>query len=110
MIILRSVNIPEGSPMKQHIILFKDNSWKLTIDLSEYIITYPLPKIRKIVSLIPEAESDRHVLDGFSILFECLDYLSNLTYNDDKQQKKFIKKLQSVNDYAMGLQSLYKGG
>lgn len=72
MIILRNINIPEGSPMKQYIILFKDNCWKLTIDLSEYIITYPLPKIRKVVSLIPEAESDRHVLDGFSILLSAL--------------------------------------
>lgn len=110
MIILRSINIPEGSHFKQHIILFKDNSWKLTIDLSEYIIEYPLPKIRKIISLIPEAENDRYVLDGFSILFECLDYLSTLTYNGGIQQKNYIKKLQSINNYAMRLQSLYRGG
>lgn len=101
---------PCGDFLKEYNIKFASDSWSAHINLTEFILNWPRPKIAKVIQWITEGDSDREVTAGFSILFECLDYLSKLTYNDDKRHKRFIKKLQALNDYAMRLQSLYRGG
>lgn len=98
---------PCGDFLKEYNIKFASDSWSAHINLTEFILNWPRPKIAKVIKWITEGDSDREVTAGFSILFECLDYLSKLTYNDDKRHKRFIKKLQALNDYAMSLQSTY---
>lgn len=98
---------PCGDFLKEYNIKFASDSWSAHINLTEFILNWPRPKIAKVIKWITDGDSDRDVTSGFSILFECLDYLSKLTYNDDKRHKRFIKKLQALNDYAMFLQSIY---
>lgn len=98
---------PCGDFLKEYNIKFASDSWSAHINLTKFILNWPRPKIAKVIKWITEGDSDREVTAGFSILFECLDYLSKLTYNDDKRHKRFIKKLQALNDYAMSLQSTY---
>lgn len=98
---------PCGDFLKEYNIKFASDSWSAHINLTESILNWPRPKIAKVIKWITEGDSNREVTAGFSILFECLDYLSKLTYNDDKRHKRFIKKLQALNDYAMSLQSTY---
>lgn len=98
---------PCGDFLKEYNIKFASDSWSAHINLTEFILNWPRPKIAKVIKWITEGDSDREVTAGFSILFECLDYLSKLNYNDDKKHKRIIKKLQALNDYAMSLQSTY---
>ena len=88
-------------------IKFVSDCWRASINLTYFIVEYPLAKIKKVVAWIPEADRSEDVIKGYSQFFECLDYLSK-TCNNEK--KSLLKKLQKLNDYAMGLQSLYKGG
>lgn len=98
---------PCGDFLKEYNIKFASDSWSARINLTEFILNWPRPKIAKVIKWITEGDSDREVTAGFSILFECLDYLSKLNYNDDKKRKRIIKKLQALNGYAMSLQSTY---
>lgn len=88
-------------------IRFVSGCWRASINLTYFISKYPITKIKKVLAWIPEASRSVDVITGFSQFFDCLDYLSKSCNNENKS---FIKKLQKLNDYAMGLQSLYRGG
>lgn len=97
-------------PLEEEInynIKFVSDCWRASINLTYFIEEYPIAKIKKVLAWIPEADREDDVIKGFSQFFECLDYLSKTCHNE---KKSLIKKLQKLNDYAMGLQSLYKGG
>lgn len=97
-------------PLQEEIffkIKFVSNSWKCFIDLTCFIKEYPIAKIKKLLNWIPEADTENDVIKGFSQFFECLDYLAKSCNNENKS---LLKKLQKLNDYAMGLQSRYNEG
>ena len=97
-------------PLEEDVIFnikFVSDCWRCYINLTYFITEYPIAKIKKMLTWIPEADRSEDVIKGFSQFFECLDYLSKSCNNENRA---FIKKLQKLNDYAMGLQSLYKGG
>lgn len=98
-------------PTSQELIIFNikfvSDCWKCYINLTYFITEYPIAKIKKVLNWIPEADTENDVVKGFSQFFECLDYLSKSCNNENKS---LIKKLQKLNDYAMGLQSRYNEG
>lgn len=92
------------------ILLDRVKGWCMSINLSIFILSYPMPKINKLLKLFFEADTPEDALRGYNHIFECIDYLSKTSYN---KSKSFVKKLQSINDKAMYQQSLYnlfKGG
>lgn len=98
-------------PLQEEIIYnikFVSDCWKCFINLTYFIKEYPIAKIKKLLNWIPEADTDNDVVKGFSQFFECLDYLAKSCNNES--DKSLIKKLQKLNDYAMGLQSRYNEG
>lgn len=98
-------------PLQEEIVYnikFVSGCWKCFINLTYFIQEYPIAKIKKVLNWIPEGDTENDVVKGFIQFFECLDYLSRTCNN--KSDKSFIKKLQKLNDYAMGLQSHYNEG
>ena len=92
------------------ILLDRVKGWRMSINLSIFILSYPMPKINQLLKLLFEADTPEDALKGYSHIFECIDYLSKTSYN---KSKSFVKKLQRINDNAMYQQSLYnlfKGG
>lgn len=92
------------------ILLDRVKGWRMSINLSIFILSYPMPKINQLLKLLFEADTPEDALRGYNHIFECIDYLSKTSYN---KSKSFVKKLQRINDNAMYQQSLYnlfKGG
>ena len=86
------------------------NGWRMSINLTIFIITLPMPKINQLLKLLFEADGSEDAINGYNHIFECIDYLSKTPYN---KSKSFSKKLQRINDNTMYQQSLYnifKGG
>lgn len=97
-------------PLQEEIIFnikFVSDCWKCFINLTYFIQEYPIAKIKKVLNWIPEADIENDVIKGFSQFFEALDYLAKSCNNENKS---LLKKLQKLNDYAMGLQSRYNEG
>lgn len=90
----------------QYNIKFVSDCWRASIQLTHFLNEYPLAKIRKVLSWIPEADRPDDVIKGFSQVFECLDYLAKTCHND----KKSLIRYQKINDFAMALQSHYNEG
>lgn len=92
------------------ILLDRVNGWRMSINLTIFIITLPMPKINQLLKLLFEADGSEDAIKGYNHIFECIDYLSKTPYN---KSKSFTKKLQRINDNTMYQQSLYnifKGG
>lgn len=92
------------------ILLDRVKGWRMSINLSVFILSYPIPKINQLLKLLFDADGPEDAIKGYNHIFECIDYLSKTPYN---KSKSFTKKLQRVNDNAMYQQSLYnlfKGG
>ena len=92
------------------ILLDRVKGWRMSINLSIFILSYPMPKINQLLKLLFEADTPEDALRSYNHIFECIDYLSKTSYN---KSKSFVKKLQRINDNAMYQQSLYnlfKGG
>lgn len=91
-------------------LLDRVKGWRMSVNLTIFILTYPMSKINQLLKLLYEADNDEDAKKGYNHIFECIDYLSKTPYNKDK---RFVKKLQRVNDNTMYQQSLYnlfKGG
>lgn len=86
------------------------NGWCMSINLTIFILSYPMPKINQLLKLLFDADVPEEAIKGYNHIFECIDYLSKTPYN---KSKSFVKKLQRINDNTMYQQSLYnlfKGG
>ena len=91
-------------------LLDRINGWRMSVNLTIFILSYPMPKINQLLKLLFEADEVDDAKKGYNHIFECIDYLSKTPYNKDK---RFVKKLQRINDNTMYQQSLYnlfKGG
>lgn len=92
------------------ILLDRERGWRMSVNLTIFIISYPMPQINKLIKLLFDADEIKDAVKGYNHIFECIDYLSKTPYN---KSKSFVKKLQRVNDNTMYQQSLYnlfKGG
>ena len=92
------------------LLLDRVNGWRMSINLTIFILSYPVPKINKLLKLLFDADGKEDAVKGYNHIFECIDYLSKTPYN---KSKSFTKKLQRINDNTMYQQSLYnlfKGG
>lgn len=92
------------------LLLDRVDGWHMSINLTIFILSYPVPKINKLLKLLFDADGDEDAVKGYNHIFECIDYLSKTPYN---KSKSFTKKLQRINDNTMYQQSLYnlfKGG
>lgn len=92
------------------ILLDRVNGWRMSINLTIFIITLPMPKINQLLKLLFDADGTEDAIKGYNHIFKCIDYLSKTPYN---KSKSFTKKLQRINDNTMYQQSLYnifKGG
>ena len=91
-------------------LLDRVKGWRMSINLTIFILSYPMPKINQLLKLLFDADVVDEAIKGYNHIFECIDYLSKTPYNKDK---RFVKKLQRINDNTMYQQSLYnlfKGG
>lgn len=91
-------------------LLDRVKGWRMSVNLTIFILSYPIPKINQLLKLLFDADDSEDAIKGYNHIFECIDYLSKTPYNKDK---RFVKKLQRINDNAMYQQSLYnlfKGG
>ena len=91
-------------------LLDRVKGWRMSVNLTIFILTYPMPKINQLLKLLYDADDTENAIKGYNHIFECIDYLSKTPYNKDK---RFVKKLQRINDNTMYQQSLYnlfKGG
>lgn len=91
-------------------LLDRVKGWRMSVNLTIFILSYPMPKINQLLKLLFDADDSEDAIKGYNHIFECIDYLSKTPYNKDK---RFVKKLQRINDNAMYQQSLYnlfKGG
>ena len=68
------------------------DSWTLLVTLNDYLLTYPAPKINAVLDMIYRSQD---APKAFGIIKMCLDYLTTLYNNDDKDSKKALKKLKS---------------
>ena len=92
------------------LLLDRIKGWRMSINLTIFILTYPMPRINQLLKLLFDADNSEDAKKGYNHIFECIDYLSKTPYNKDK---RFVKKLQRINDNTMYQQSLYnlfKGG
>ncbi len=92
------------------ILLDRAKGWRMSINLTIFIITLPMPKINRLLKLLFDADGSEDAIKGYNHIFECIDYLSKTPYN---KSESFTKKLQRINDNTMHQQSLYnifKGG
>ncbi len=92
------------------ILLDRVNGWRMSVNLTIFILSYPMPKINQLLKLLFDADGSEDAIKGYNHIFECIDYLSKTSYN---KSKSFTKKLQRINDNTMYQQSLYnifKGG
>ena len=91
-------------------LLDRINGWRMSVNLTIFILTLPMAKINQLLKLIFESDTPEDAIKGYNHIFECIDYLSKTPYN---KSKSFTKKLQRINDNTMYQQSLYnifKGG
>ncbi len=92
------------------ILLDRPKGWRMSVNLTIFILSYPMPKINQLLKLLFDADGSEDAIKGYNHIFECIDYLSKTSYN---KSKSFTKKLQRINDNTMYQQSLYnifKGG
>lgn len=88
----------------QIVLLDRVNGWRMSVNLTIFILAYPMPKIARLITLISEADTIDDATKGYSHIFECIDYLSKTPYNS---RKSIAKKLQRINDYTMSCQSTF---
>lgn len=94
-----------GDFLKEYNIKFASDSWSAHINLTEFIIKYPMPKIANLILLISEADTIDDATKGYNHIFECIDYISKTPYNS---RKSIAKKLQRINDFTMSHQSTFE--
>ena len=84
-------------------LIDREKGWRYSINLTIFIMAYPLPKIYKLISLIVDEGDKENGIRALQHIYECIDYLSKTKYNETKS---FNKKLQRINDRCMYMQSL----
>ena len=86
------------------LLLDRVNGWRMSVNLTIFILSYPMPKIARLILLISEADTLDDATKGYNHIFECIDYLSKTPYNS---RKSIAKKLQRINDFTMSHQSTF---
>jgi hypothetical protein len=86
-------------------LLDREKGYRYSINLTIFIMAYPLPKIYKLIKFIVDEGDKENGIKALQHIYECIDYLSKTKYNETKS---FHKKLQRINDRCMYMQSLGK--
>ena len=84
-------------------LIDREKGYRYSINLTIFIMAYPLPKIYKLISFIVDEGDKENGVKALQLIYECIDYLSKTKYNETKS---FNKKLQRINDRCMYAQSL----
>ena len=57
------------------LLLDRVNGWRMSVNLTIFILSYPMPKIARLILLISEADTLDDATKGYNHIFECIDYL-----------------------------------